>query len=315
VCATILKKICRKNGIARWPHRKIRSLDKAIANLEMNVSRNPMEQNPEEREELLREIELLKEKRAQIIKNPNIIVKNLNNLDGSRRTKAGLHSAPYVPRRSSLEERDGSAPTNQVPCAGAMDNLSAMANQGQRQFPTGQAQSFSAQQLHQPAKYCIPSSPMQLQEVDHNASSSGCCDSASNSSGLDIPPNFFNLLSMPPSPPSPSSSPSPTRSPQMQFKPQQTFQNGISNGFHSSLNVLGLNAYCSSPIHKQRVQCDISKLPPLDPALAALLESQDFATSKPALPEWFKDEKARVLGRRIDSVNPPDLSNLLLLRG
>jgi hypothetical protein len=25
ICATMLKKICRKNGIPRWPHRKVRS--------------------------------------------------------------------------------------------------------------------------------------------------------------------------------------------------------------------------------------------------------------------------------------------------
>jgi len=28
ICTTLLKKICRRNGIARWPYRKIRSLDK-----------------------------------------------------------------------------------------------------------------------------------------------------------------------------------------------------------------------------------------------------------------------------------------------
>lgn len=26
ICATMLKKICRKNGIPRWPHRKVRTI-------------------------------------------------------------------------------------------------------------------------------------------------------------------------------------------------------------------------------------------------------------------------------------------------
>merc|ERR1712100_586671 len=34
VCATVLKKLCRKHGIPRWPHRKIKSLNKLIAALE-----------------------------------------------------------------------------------------------------------------------------------------------------------------------------------------------------------------------------------------------------------------------------------------
>jgi len=69
VCATILKKICRRNGIPRWPHRKIKSLDKMIANLNMNL-----EKNPQERDDIVREIELLKSKKLEIMKNPDILV-------------------------------------------------------------------------------------------------------------------------------------------------------------------------------------------------------------------------------------------------
>jgi len=78
VCATILKKICRKNGIPRWPHRKIKSLDKMIANLEVNLSKNPTE-----REEIHTEVELLKTKKDEIMKNPDILVpKNSSRSNG-----------------------------------------------------------------------------------------------------------------------------------------------------------------------------------------------------------------------------------------
>ncbi|KAK8950172.1 Protein RKD3 [Platanthera guangdongensis] len=33
ICSTALKKICRKHGIPRWPHRKIKSIDGRISNL------------------------------------------------------------------------------------------------------------------------------------------------------------------------------------------------------------------------------------------------------------------------------------------
>ncbi|POM80932.1 Hypothetical protein PHPALM_1168 [Phytophthora palmivora] len=38
ICATLLKKICRRHGIQRWPHRQIRSLQKSIDMLRESLS-------------------------------------------------------------------------------------------------------------------------------------------------------------------------------------------------------------------------------------------------------------------------------------
>eukprot|EP01125_Pyxidicula_operculata_P005840 TRINITY_DN2039_c0_g1_i2.p1 TRINITY_DN2039_c0_g1~~TRINITY_DN2039_c0_g1_i2.p1 ORF type:complete len:251 (+),score=20.35 TRINITY_DN2039_c0_g1_i2:19-771(+) len=43
VCTTLLKKMCRNNGIPRWPHRKIHSLNRSIQQLEATLGRNPEE--------------------------------------------------------------------------------------------------------------------------------------------------------------------------------------------------------------------------------------------------------------------------------
>jgi len=84
VCATILKKICRRNGIPRWPHRKIKSLDKMISNLEVNLAKNPTE-----REEINHEVELLKTKKLEIMKNPDILVSKSSSRGHSRGNLSG----------------------------------------------------------------------------------------------------------------------------------------------------------------------------------------------------------------------------------
>ena len=60
---TELKKICRKNGIPRWPHRKLRSIDRTISHLEEKQSVSP---NPKNKQL----IQSLKESRKQILNCP-----------------------------------------------------------------------------------------------------------------------------------------------------------------------------------------------------------------------------------------------------
>jgi len=65
ICTTVLKKVCRRNGIPRWPHRKLKALDKMIQNAHAS-----MEKRPEERQRLLKEIRALEEKKQYIVDNP-----------------------------------------------------------------------------------------------------------------------------------------------------------------------------------------------------------------------------------------------------
>jgi len=75
VCATVLKKICRKNGIPRWPHRKIKSLDKMIRTLESTLGKSP-----EDDKRVIQEIVNLKNKKIFLINNPNILAAKANKM-------------------------------------------------------------------------------------------------------------------------------------------------------------------------------------------------------------------------------------------
>ncbi|KAL6073855.1 RWP-RK domain-containing protein [Balamuthia mandrillaris] len=82
VCATVLKKICRRNGIPRWPHRKIKSLDKMIKTLSAAVPKNE-----EDEERIKQEINTLKEKRSFLVTNPNVLLKTTKKPSANRRRK------------------------------------------------------------------------------------------------------------------------------------------------------------------------------------------------------------------------------------
>ncbi|KAK6912857.1 RWP-RK domain [Dillenia turbinata] len=55
LCTTVIKKLCRRQGVSRWPHRKIKSLKKQILNFEKLLK----SQNVEERRHAETQIQLL----------------------------------------------------------------------------------------------------------------------------------------------------------------------------------------------------------------------------------------------------------------
>ncbi|DAZ95007.1 TPA: hypothetical protein N0F65_003633 [Lagenidium giganteum] len=67
ICITLMKKICRRNGIKRWPHRQIRSLSKSIASMEAAM----LSAQGSEREKYRDQIMNLKMKRESVIADPN----------------------------------------------------------------------------------------------------------------------------------------------------------------------------------------------------------------------------------------------------
>ncbi|KAK9149173.1 hypothetical protein Scep_007930 [Stephania cephalantha] len=64
MCPTVLKKICRKHGVLRWPHRKIKSIDRQILSLRVSLK----EKNEEVNALVRAKIETLKQEREQILK-------------------------------------------------------------------------------------------------------------------------------------------------------------------------------------------------------------------------------------------------------
>jgi len=61
----VLKKVCRKHGLKRWPSRRLRSIDKQVALLR-GVTDGSEGGDPAVRREILEQVELLHAERARI---------------------------------------------------------------------------------------------------------------------------------------------------------------------------------------------------------------------------------------------------------
>ncbi|KAG2515393.1 hypothetical protein JM18_006121 [Phytophthora kernoviae] len=67
VCITLMKKICRRNGLVRWPHRRIRSLVNRITSLQVLAGNAA----GAERKRFQSQISALREELSAVIQNPN----------------------------------------------------------------------------------------------------------------------------------------------------------------------------------------------------------------------------------------------------
>jgi len=92
ICATVLKKICRKCGVPRWPHRKIKSIDRIVQVLE---SADPA--TVEEKDELEKEIIKLKTKKFNILNNPATLA-NSNKYKTYKAIKKGQYPKRLRPK-------------------------------------------------------------------------------------------------------------------------------------------------------------------------------------------------------------------------
>ncbi|KYQ89275.1 RWP-RK domain-containing protein [Tieghemostelium lacteum] len=111
ICATMLKKICRRNSIPRWPHRKIKSLNKMIENLESSLQNNPSEAE----ECIKQEITILKNKKTLIMKNPSILASNAQKRTSLMGSTSGdnEHGKP-VKKSSVKQEQPESSQNNNI---------------------------------------------------------------------------------------------------------------------------------------------------------------------------------------------------------
>jgi SHAQKYF class myb-like DNA-binding protein len=110
ICITLMKKICRRNGIKRWPHRQIRSLSKSIASMEAAM----LSAHGAEREKYRHQIEKLKMKRESVIADPN----KENSVRVKTEVKESTQRAPlHIPSEviSKISPRNGAFITNVTP--------------------------------------------------------------------------------------------------------------------------------------------------------------------------------------------------------
>ncbi|KAG3107522.1 hypothetical protein PI124_g12657 [Phytophthora idaei] len=134
ICVTLLKKICRRHGIARWPHRQITGLRKSIASMEHAIGYFDGDRRESYAEQLLKQ----KRKLAALLENPTTNNPLLANEEDQRveNTRRQTKASPVHGNESGYEVAPAlmtraSSPTGPLPVESPYYGASSVATPAQ----------------------------------------------------------------------------------------------------------------------------------------------------------------------------------------
>ena len=67
ICSTVLKKICRRHGLQRWPYRKLKCIDKILGNLQAEADLGDGDGDGAPIQAILDQIEILRDQRRRML--------------------------------------------------------------------------------------------------------------------------------------------------------------------------------------------------------------------------------------------------------
>lgn len=108
ICMTLMKKICRKNGVARWPHRQLRGLRKSIWSIEKALHSCESEA---QRQSYVKHLVKQKTKLAAILKGPD--ADNRAAFDKLLRDPCSPMAAVHTPTKGQEEEEEATSEEDQ----------------------------------------------------------------------------------------------------------------------------------------------------------------------------------------------------------
>ncbi|KAJ0407287.1 hypothetical protein ATCC90586_003145 [Pythium insidiosum] len=98
VCITLMKKICRRNGLVRWPHRRIRSLVNRITSLQVIASNS----TGAEKKRFQSQIISLREELSAVIQNPN---EKSRKAQADAKTRSPVHATSKRPKKAPSRQK------------------------------------------------------------------------------------------------------------------------------------------------------------------------------------------------------------------